>query len=37
MLRSALMKTRPFCSSASQLGAQLWLIQREDGATLLSS
>jgi hypothetical protein len=30
MLRSAVMKMRPSCSSASQLGSQLWLIQRDE-------
>jgi len=30
MLRKALMKTRPSCSSASQFGLQEWLIQREE-------
>jgi hypothetical protein len=30
MSRSALMKIRPPCSSASQLGPQEWLIQREE-------
>ena len=37
MRRSALMNTRPFSSSASQLGSHEWLIQRAELPPYLAS